>query len=293
MAPLFGSVADLETLQFGHTSLAYQYTFEGTYTAADGTGTWINQKVDDSGVNLAQNPFPTALTTQSSGFDMSSKMASFGGASSQGVAGSGLLASETINLGTTATVEFLVSFGNMTTPGYNPKERFLIEGANGTTNGRTTFGIVSQSCDAFSNMVGGPSQLNLIGGTSDVAYAQDTWYYVVQTFTVNAGQITINAWVADLTNDGELTQVLTDITKAFTGDISTTYMSLGRSAGAHTTTQRTAAVADLDALAFYDSVLDMDTINEHFNSITIPEAGSAALVLAFAALIPVLRRRRK
>jgi len=290
---LFGSIVDLEAVQASTSALVCQYTFEGTYTTSGGTGTWLNQKAP-SGSNLTQFPMPVAETNRTASqminaYDNTSSYADFN-AFGSGAKGAGLRTTGAVDLGTSWSVEYLVYFGAMTPPTTGAASRMMFAAETSGANARMRFTVVDATCDRASIIVGTNTPHNLIGGTAEVAYAQDNWYYVVETFTVADGQVTINAWVANLTNGGDLTQTIADATNGFDGTTSG-LLDLGHpSSGTNT-----AADGGLDSIAIYNAVLDADTITAHFNSLTgIPEPAFASFAIgAFVMLIGCARRRMR
>lgn len=288
---LSGSIVDLEAVQASESSLVCQYTFEGTYTTSGGTGTWLNQKAP-SGANLSQFPMPIAETNRTASqminaVDNTSSYADFT-AFGSGAKGAGLRTTGAVDLGTSWTVEYLVYFGTMAPPGTGSASRMMFTAETSGANARMRFAVVDSTCDRASVIVGTNTPHNLIGGTTEVAYAQDNWYYVAETFTIADGQVTINAWVANLTTGGDLTQTIVNATNGYDGTTSG-LLDLGHPASG----TNTATDGGLDSIAIYNALLDESVITTHFNTITgIPEPAFSALAMGAAALLALSVRRR-
>lgn len=277
LSPLRATVATLQDMQAANPNVVYQYTFEGTYVS--GGGTWLDQKVGSGTPDLVQGPLaPGRVAEQKTpGYDSSTSYAEFV-ALGNGNSGDSLLSGGTITYATAGTIEYLVQFGT------NTGARNLISGDGSGSDDRLRF-LATGSAGNKANMVlGANTGFDLIGGTTSVNYVVGDWYYVVQTWSILENQVTINAWVANLTAGGSLTQTISGATNSFVGD-TTTVLNLGGASGSY-------ANGNLDALAIYGSQLSLSTITSHYNSISVPEPGTYLLMgIAAAAFIPSLRRR--
>ncbi len=283
MTPLLGSVVDLQALQAGHASVIAAYTFEGERNATDGSGTWLAEKADAVGSNLIQNQLTATgprYATQMAGFDNSTSCANMV-ALGNGSYGAGLKTEAALTYPSSGTIEYLVKFATGTT------SAFVLTNQSGAGDTRMRF-LTTNNVKAQMG-IGDLTSHDLIGGSTDVDFILGDWYYVVQTWEIVGTTVTLNAWVADLTTSGDLTQTIVNASNPYgSSGAPTDTLLIG---GANNGNRANCA---LDALSVYDEILTADTIAQHFNSITgIPEAASASLLLAFAALIPVLRRRRK
>lgn len=280
------TVATLQEMQAANPNVAYQYTFEGTYEATGGTGTWIDQKVGSGTPDLKQggSAVNRIAEQKTPGYDSSTNYAEFI-AFGSGAQGEALLSDATISYATAGTIEYLVQFGSGMTSA-NSGSRFLISGDGSGDNDRLRFLAVAPvtsgaAPDKAVMTLGTNTPHDLIGGTTSVGYVVGDWYYVAQTWSILDGVVTMDAWVANLTAGGPLTQTINDASNAFVGN-TTTILNLGGATNTY-------AIGNLDALAIYNTILDFETIQSHFYA--IPEPASLALI--GVALIPCLRRRLK
>ena len=277
VSPLRATVATLQEIQAASSNISYQYSFEGTYSS--GTGTWLDQKVGSNTPALTQGPLaPGRIAEQKTpGYDSSTHYAEFT-ALANGTSGDSLLSSTAITYATAGTIEYLVQFGT------NTAARNLISGDGSGANDRLRFLATGSAGDKANMVLGGNTGFDLIGGTTSVSFVTGNWYYVAQNWSIVGSTVTIDAWVANLTAGGALTQTISGATNTFVGD-TTTILNLGGASGTY-------ANGNLDALGIYSSQLNQATITSHFNSISVPEPSTYLLMgVAVAAFIPSLRRR--
>lgn len=277
-----GLVADLESLQAAHSNIQHHYTFEGTYVLPDQTGTWLDNKAAASPA-LVQTLFEPARKAdqQTPGYDSSTNFADFLGWASGGK-GDGLTAMP-ITFATSGTIEYLVQFGPMDTSSH-----FMVSGDGTGANDRFQFLIAYGGATATAQMtLGTNTPVDVIGGTTAVPYQEDDWYYVAQNWDIAGGSVTMDAWVANLTDGGALTKTVDGVSNTFAGDtVAELYLAnLANISGFF-------ADGGLDAIAIYDAPLDAATITSHFNTIAIPETSSfVSMCLAFVVMAGVRRRR--
>ncbi len=250
-----GTVADLEQQQAANTNLVHHFTFEGTYNAGDGSGSWLDNKAVAS-PDMIQDGFEDPARKadqQTSGYDSSSKFANFD-AFASGAKGDGLKSAATITYATFGTIEYMVQFGTI---GANT---YMISGDGSGANDRLRF-LTANGTKAQMTM-GSNVPRDLIGGTSGIPYTAGDWYYVAQTWNISGGNVTLNAWVANMSAaTPTLTKTINGLSNAFVGDTTST-MYLG-------TVNGSSGFMDggLDALAVYDAVLGPATIESHFNAV--------------------------
>lgn len=274
---LRATVATLQQMQAANPNVAYQYSFEGTYSS--GGGTWLDQKVGSGSPNLVQGPLaPGRVAEQKApGYDSSTNYAEFSGLANSS-AGDSLLSSGSITYAAAGTIEYLVQFGT------NTGARNLISGDGSGANDRLRFLATGAAGDKANMVLGANTGFDLIGGTTSVSFVTGDWYYVAQNWSIVGTTVTIDAWVANLTAGGSLTQTISGATNSFVGD-TTTILNLGGASGTY-------ANGNLDALAIYGSQLSQATILSHFESISVPEPSTCFLMgLAMVSFIPSLKRR--
>ena len=264
------TVVDLEALQVA--SAQHAYTFEGL----ESSGWFYDDRANATGIDLQQDGFEDSSRTAdpaSPGHDASTQFSAFSSWAS-GSKGDALKSASTITYANSGTIEYLVQFGAM------DSSHFVINGDGTGPNDRLRPITVADG-KAYMSM-GVNTGHDLIGGSTSVAYSQDKWYYVAQNWSISGGTVTMDAWVANLTDDGALTQTIDGASNGFDGNTTTTLWlgQVGNNSGFFT--------GGLDALAIYDAQLSESTITSHFNA--IPEPGTLGLV--GAAFLGMLAFRR-
>ena len=246
-----GAVRDLEEAQAAEAGIAYQYTFEGGEPDA------LNQKVNPYEPDLEQvllepnrkADFPTA------GYDSSTRYADFL-AWASGSKGDGLRSETDIAFAAAGTIEYLVQFGAMS------DNHFVLKGSGTGADARMYFCNVNGAVPKALMVMGPNVGYDLIGGTSGVAYTNDVWYYVAQTWSISGGTVTMNAWVSDLSDViPTLVKTIDGASNSYDGD-TTSKLDLANAGGSNF------ADCGLDALAIYDAQLDVSTIQSHFSVFT-------------------------
>ncbi len=269
------SVIDLESAQAGSANIQHQFTFEGTYNSGDSTGTWLDNKAVASPVLVQTLVEPTRKADQqTSGYDSSSKFANFD-AFASGAKGDGLQSSATITYAISGTIEYMVQFGVISSNNY------MIGGDGSGLNDRLR--PLSANGTKAQMTMGNNTPRDLIGGTSVIPYTAGDWYYVAQTWNISGGNVTLNAWVANMSSaTPTLTKTINGLSNVFVGD-TTSKLYLGSVNGALSFMD-----GGLDALAVYNTQLSVATITDHFN--VIPEPATFSL-LGVAALGLIAARR--
>ncbi len=266
-------VAGLEALQ--QATGAHQYTFEGTYNAADGTGSWLDNKIATP--DLIQDGFedPSRIAEQTNpGYDSSSSYADFQAWSSGGK-GDGLKSAAPITYATSGSIEYMVQFGA------TDNNNFMISGVGTGANARLR--PLSADGTKAQMTMGSNSPHDLIGGATGVGYTVGDWYYVAQIWSISGGNVSMDAWVANMSDaTPTLTKTINGASNVFDGDTTTT-LYLGSVNGS-----QDFMAGGLDAIAIYDTQLSESTITSHFNVIPEPEA-LGLVAIGFAGLLVVRR----
>ncbi len=267
-------VGRLESSQAGHIDIAHQYTFAGDFVSSNGAGTWLEDKVGTA--HLSQTLFEShRIADQLLGFDGQTPSAHFD-AWESGAKGDGLQSVIKITYATSGTIEYMVQFG--TTDNNN----FMISGDGSGANDRLRF-LSSDGTKAQMTM-GSVSGHDLIGGTTGVGYTSGDWYYVAQTWSISAGSVTMNAWVANMNDTTPtLTKTIDGEINDFDGDMTTT-LYLGSVTGGSDF-----MAGGLDAIAIYDAVLDPATFQSHLDDVLIGPARPATILSVSAVSGDVLR----
>ena len=252
-------VAELEQLQAMNANVVYQYTFEG---ATDTNK--LEQKVGTYEPDLVMYKNEDINTsgdvTFVSGFDASSIAVKTktgwmsGGGRNTGAA---VKTISNVTFSASGTIEYLVKTVLKDDEGYalrgydsSPSSRwyFFANGSSGT--------------DKAYMMLGDASAVDLVGGSSGVAYNTGDWYYIIQTWSASGGNITLNAWIANLNSASPvLTQTINNQVKSHAGGLDT-ILRLGSAADNYRYFN-----GELDAVAVYSSILDGATIEAHFNAV--------------------------
>lgn len=275
-------------VQANSSGVVYQYTFEGAATinrleqkiSPNAPPLVTNKTTGWGSVEYSNNP----NNASSSSFD-SSSFAVFTKHGSSTKSGIAVKADAAVSLSMTGTIEFMVrantinddAFGiaGSATTGSNSRWYFLRNGGAGT--------------DTAYTILGANSQKELIGGSTEVEYTAGDWYYVAQTWSIADGNITIDAYVANLTlGSTSLTQTIDGVTNAHDGGLAD-LLRIG------STTDTTGYFnGGFDAVAIYNTALDASTLQDHLDTLLVPEPSTTALAaVAFGMLGLVARRKRK
>lgn len=267
------SVADLEALQAANPNIVYQYTFEGNTEAEQ-----LSQKVGTGTPDMKQTLFEPARVVDflTPGYDSSTRFADFS-AFASGAKGDGLQSETAVTFSTSGSVEFLFQLGTVSA------NNFMIAGDGTGSDDR--WRPLSYDGTAAYTTIGNNTKRELIGGSTGIAYNVGDWYYVAQSWNIVGGSVTIDAWVANLSDaNPALTKVVDGLSNAFSGDGSTT-LYLGSVNGS-----LNFADGGLDSLAIYNTALGQADFQAHFNS--IPEPSSVALIGGIMGMFVVVRKRR-
>ena len=163
---------------------------------------------------------------------------------------------------TSGTIEFLVKADLLNDQG------FALSGlsGSGSTSSRWYFFQNSTADTNLARMTyGNNTPHTLIGGATGVAYNANDWYYVAQTWSITGGTVTLNAWVANLSAETPvLTQTISSATATHQGGL-TTLLRIGS-----LTDTANFFRGEVDAVAIYNTALATETIQSHFETLTIP-----------------------
>jgi hypothetical protein len=279
----FASVIALQNAQAANANIVYQYTFDGSTTAER-----LDQKISPNTPDMVQ--FTTSGYSPASsfvaGFDGSgiavqTEAGTLSGGSRP--TGAALKTNATITLTTSGTIEFIVKAEILNDSG------FALSGisGSGTTSSRWYFFQNGTAATDVARMTyGNNTPYTLIGGTTGVAYNADDWYYVAQTWSITGGTVTLNAWVANLSDaTPALTQTISGATATHQGGL-TTLLRVGS-----LTDTANFFRGEVDAVAIYDTALSASTIQSNFNAIPEPTVfGLLGITISGMAL--ALHRRR-
>jgi hypothetical protein len=253
----------LEQLQAADPNIQQQYTFEGEDDAAR-----RNMKVTPFAPSLAEYTNTGSLVVPVSypaGWQGSGTVArtSAGGLSSGSRStGSALKTNAAITLTTSGTIEFLIKADVLNDQGFALSG---ISGSGGTASRWYFFQNSTTDTNVARMTYGNNTPHNLIGGATGVAYNANDWYYVAQTWSITDGTVTLNAWVANLSAETPvLTQTISGATAVHQGGL-TTLLRVGS-----LTDTANFFRGEVDAVAIYNSALGAETIQSHFETLTIP-----------------------
>ena len=252
-------VATLEQLQATNANVVYQYTFEG---ATDTNK--LEQKVSPYEPDLVmyknEDLHTSGDVTFVDGYDSSGKAVktktgwmSGGGRNT----GAGVKTVSNLAFSASGTIEYLVKAV------LNDDEGYAVRGYDSSPSSRWYFFFNGSSGTGKAMMMlGDASAADLIGGSTGMDYNTGNWYYIVQTWSVSGGNVTLNAWVANLnTASPTLTKTIHNTVKSHAGGLNTD-LRFGSAADNYRYFN-----GEVDAMAIYDTVLDETTIGAHFNAV--------------------------
>jgi hypothetical protein len=246
------TVHGLEQLQVANSSIVYQYTFEGANLAER-----LDQKKSPDSPDLAQvKDTLTSDVSFANGWDSSSQaVGTLAGSLSSGrrQTGVALKTTNTLTMSTSGTIEYMVKADAISDQGG------IVSGISGSSR---WYFMHNTTTNKATMTLGANTPYDLIGGTAGVAYEANHWYYVAQTWDIVGTNVTMNAWVADMSlATPVLTQTIVNKTAGGAGGV-TNQFRLGSLMDTDYFSD-----ANLDAVAIYNTTLDSTTIISHFDAL--------------------------
>lgn len=277
------TMVHLEALQSSHSSLEFQYAFEGdddSTRLADGSGNdYTLQRLDGAnGGDVNDIQFV-------SGFDGVSQAYRPATDATDYRVGAGLnTISTTVSISSTVTIETVVQLDAYTLS--NANGSYLLSARPQPANGRAYFLRQMTGPDRVASTLG--DTFGDLGG--NIAYTGADWYYLAMVAGYDSGgnQSTVTWYYANLTDhETSLTAIGPDNT-LFQGDwTGDAQVGIGNFLNG---TQEYME-GNMDNIALYNELLDGTVLQAHLEAIYIPEPGTLSLVALACGLLAVARRR--
>ncbi|NLF99857.1 MAG: hypothetical protein GX565_06870, partial [Lentisphaerae bacterium] len=204
------AVVDLRAKVRENPSLIHHYTFEGPHQGPSGVSTnlshgdyLLDRKSD---LHLAAWNYTPYRVEYGPGADALSRAGSGTDVTNNWVNGAGWSTTNAVSLPATLTVECVLRPNAL--PAAGSGSGYIVGTRNESDSERRGYFLCINPEGYFVSNVGILAHASTFYGPVETSH----WYYVAVTFAVSGEQTTINAYVANLTADGQLTHALSNHT---------------------------------------------------------------------------------